>query len=273
MLWNTKEYIAGTGTNRQMVMAFLDGLAFKGDEKTLDIGCGDGSLTAWLATNKTPRGHVLGIDILPEMIDIARKSHESPQLSFVVADALEFPMSDHAPFDLVVSFFTLHWLQWHLQRTLFQRVRDSLSPGGSLVALMPAQDVQKPNAHVVAVMDTAAGEEWQGILPPRPRWSYDKGFPDTKNMAPTPEAYQQIVREAGMSPVCIEKLATESRFASKADFLAFVKTVTPHVRELPTADLKDRFLEQFYVRFLQIQPIVGSEIVLHTTPLVLVARA
>lgn len=67
---------------------------------TLDVGCGEGRLARDLAT----LGHnVTGIDASPVMIEAA--SHESPNLTFVEADAASLPFAD-ATFECVIAFMS-----------------------------------------------------------------------------------------------------------------------------------------------------------------------
>lgn len=69
---------------------------------TLDIGCGEGRLTADLARV----GHrVVGIDASPRLIGAARAAH--PELDLRVADAAALPLPD-ASADLAIAFMSLH---------------------------------------------------------------------------------------------------------------------------------------------------------------------
>ena len=70
----------------------------------LDVGCGSGATAAYLARN---RGcEVMGVDILPRMIDRSRELVEqkgvSRQTEFRVADAQDLPFSDRY-FDAVIT--------------------------------------------------------------------------------------------------------------------------------------------------------------------------
>ncbi len=99
-----------------------------GNEQILDLGCGDGALTAHLA-GLVPRGHVLGIDASQGMIAAAR-AHQAgaANLAFSLADisALDFD----GQFDLVFSNAALHRVKHHepLLRALYR----ALKPGGAL---------------------------------------------------------------------------------------------------------------------------------------------
>jgi ubiquinone/menaquinone biosynthesis C-methylase UbiE len=64
-------------------------LKLRGDETILDVGCGDGKITAELA-RAVPRGFVLGTDASAEMIAFARKTFsppKNPNRKFDIADA------------------------------------------------------------------------------------------------------------------------------------------------------------------------------------------
>jgi len=98
-------------------------LEFEGDERILDLGCGDGVLTAELA-KVVPDGFVLGIDASDNMIETARKDHARANVRFELLDinAIDF----ESEFDLVFSNATLHWVKDHhkLLRNVFKALKD-----------------------------------------------------------------------------------------------------------------------------------------------------
>jgi trans-aconitate 2-methyltransferase len=99
-------------------------LGLQGDERILDVGSGDGSLTRQLAAG-VPRGSVLGLDASAQMVEAAQGLQE-PNLRFVREDILDADFREE--FDVVFSSATLHWVKDHsrLLGVLYRAVK----PGG-----------------------------------------------------------------------------------------------------------------------------------------------
>jgi len=94
-------------------------------EKLLDVGCGTGHWSSFFAG----MGYqVTGIDIAPEMIDLARGA--APECSFQGADACDLPFED-ASFDVVASMATLGFIS-DPAVAVWEMIRCA-KPGGSLL--------------------------------------------------------------------------------------------------------------------------------------------
>jgi trans-aconitate 2-methyltransferase len=111
--WDAADYVQHSGLQEAMASEVLALLNLRGSEHVLDIGCGDGRLTARIAA-QLPDGDALGVDASPDMVrfassTFARSASPSPcNLRFEVADARALPY--HRAFDLIVSFNALHWV-------------------------------------------------------------------------------------------------------------------------------------------------------------------
>lgn len=121
-------YRQASSHQKEWGLRLIEELQVGGNEEILDLGCGDGGLTARLA-ELVPRGRVLGIDASVGMIAAAREHRGSAaNLAFSLADinALDFD----SEFDIVFSNATLHWVKDHepMLRSLYR----SLKPGGVL---------------------------------------------------------------------------------------------------------------------------------------------
>ena len=106
--------------------AAMDLIDAEAGARCLDLGCGNGTLTAELAASGLD---VVGMDASPEMIDLARATH--PELRFVLGDATSFSLD--APVDVVFSNSMLHWIDRELHPAALARVAAALVPGGQLV--------------------------------------------------------------------------------------------------------------------------------------------
>lgn len=105
---------------------------FDGNEAVLDVGCGDGRLTARIAS-QLPCGWVVGIDCSESMVQAAQRIL-LPNLSFLVIDGQDshFYAAHPETFDLIVAFHSVHWMED--QEALFRGVMTALKPGGRLFA-------------------------------------------------------------------------------------------------------------------------------------------
>jgi trans-aconitate 2-methyltransferase len=68
--WHASDYYRQSGLQQAMAEEQLDRLTLGGAERILDVGCGDGKITAEIAA-RVPRGSVLGVDPSRDMIAFA----------------------------------------------------------------------------------------------------------------------------------------------------------------------------------------------------------
>lgn len=98
-------------------------------DHALDVGCGAGTLTLWLASRAQ---RVTGLDLAPAMIDIAgrrRAQAAARNVDFVVGSA-DVPPFAAGSFDLIVSDAAMH--DTELARSL-PALRALVRPGGRVV--------------------------------------------------------------------------------------------------------------------------------------------
>ena len=106
--------------------ALLDLLDSPEDAPVVDLGCGNGALTAKIAE----KGYeVIGVDASPAMLERARE--RCPGARFVLADALEY--SAHGEAGAVFSNAVFHWIDEKDQGRLLANIADSLRPSGQLI--------------------------------------------------------------------------------------------------------------------------------------------
>jgi len=92
-----------------------------------DLGCGPGHLTAFLAGCGV---EAFGVDLAPEMIDIAASAH--PELRFQVGSMTELDLGD-ASLGGVLAWYSTHHMPPGLVAAAFGEVYRTLAPGGRLL--------------------------------------------------------------------------------------------------------------------------------------------
>src|SRR6266508_1739955 len=145
--WNAADYYRCSSLQEAMAQEVLALLDLKESERILDVGCGDGKITAEIAS-RVPRGSVVGVDPSGDMIRFAQ-SHFAPatrsNLRFEMADARCLPFQDE--FALVVSFNALHWIPE--QDAALTSIHSRLISGGKAQRRVVAAGARKSLEHVV----------------------------------------------------------------------------------------------------------------------------
>ncbi len=137
----------------QEVVALLD---LKGATRILDVGCGDGKITAEIAT-RFPTGLVVGVDPSRGMINFARNHFAPatrPNLRFEIADARSLPFQNE--FDLVVSFNALHWIPE--QNAALTSIHFALVSAGRAQLRLVVAGTRPSLEHIVE--ETRQGPKW-----------------------------------------------------------------------------------------------------------------
>ena len=128
--WDAADYANHSQGQFNWAMSVIHRLGLHGCERVLDVGCGDGKVTAAI-TARVPEGSVLGIDKSAEMIALAvRNSADRSKLSFRAVDAQTLVLD--ARFDVVFSNAALHWVE-DLD-AVFAGLARALTPGETPVS-------------------------------------------------------------------------------------------------------------------------------------------
>ena len=183
IIWNPEDYARNSCGQLVWAHELLVKLKLCGREAILDVGCGDGKITAEVA-KAVPNGFVLGVDSSIAFIEYARSHYPlamHPNLQFEQMDARRLVYNQQ--FDIIFSNATLHWVDDH--RAFLAGCRSLLRPGGRLIVSCGGAG----NADdIVAVMNNIIREpKWAGYFTnfKRPYFFY------------SPEDYRRWLPEAG----------------------------------------------------------------------------
>ena len=124
-IWNPAMYAKHGSFVPNLGTEVLHWLAPQAGERILDLGCGDGQLTANIAA---AGAQVIAVDSSPAMVEAARLRGIDARL--LDAEKLSF----QAEFDAVFSNAALHWVRD--QDAMIAGVKRALKPGGRFVAEM-----------------------------------------------------------------------------------------------------------------------------------------
>ena len=136
----------------------LEALGIAPGMRTLEVGCGNGSVSAWLAERVAPGGIAVAVDLDLSLVDAS-----VPGLELRRGDILDGPVESHA-FDVVTARAVLHHVA-DVERAIGNLVA-SLRPGGAILLI-------EPDFLPVAVAEPQEVRAfWDGWL----AWSRDEGI-------------------------------------------------------------------------------------------------
>jgi trans-aconitate 2-methyltransferase len=121
-----QKYEQASTHQREWGRKLIEELHLQGTESVLDLGCGDGTLTAQLAEH-LPAGEVIGIDASKGMIAVAQPKARR-NLRFLLMDINDLSLAEE--FDVVFSNATLNWVKDH--RRLYASISRLLRAGGKV---------------------------------------------------------------------------------------------------------------------------------------------
>jgi trans-aconitate methyltransferase len=222
--WNAGEYNRHSSLQGAMAEEQLGRLTLEGAERVLDIGCGDGKITAEIAA-RVPHGSVLGVDPSQDMIAYATRHFgpsTRPNLRFDVADVRRLTYREE--FDRVVSFNALHWVPE--QDVALRSIRTALVDSGQAVLRFVPEGGRRSLEDVIE--DVRHSARWAG---------YFMGFQKPYTHF-SPQEYEDLANQNGLRAL---RMGLEDRawdFQTREAFVGFARaTFVEWTPRLPERDL------------------------------------
>jgi trans-aconitate methyltransferase len=238
--WNAADYAANSVVQQTWARELIAKLNLRGDEHILDIGCGDGKVTAEIA-QVAPRGFVTGTDASPQMIEFAQKMFppkQFPNLEFQVMDARRIKSARR--FDFIFSNAALHWVDDH--RAILRGAASVLKPGGRLVVSCGGQG----NAHDVflALRPEMRLKRW---------WEFFRKMP-MPYFFYAPADYGKWLPEFGFKIQSVQLAPKDATYAGAEGFAIWLRTTwIPFVQRVPEA-VREEFIGAVTARYLASHP-------------------
>lgn len=105
----------------------------KPGDAILDLGCGTGELSAYLAELVGSKGYVIVVDPDLSRLQLAKEAHRHVKnLSFIEGTSDKFEGMGSETFDIIFSNYILHWIPE--KSRAFRNMFDSLRVGGKIAA-------------------------------------------------------------------------------------------------------------------------------------------
>ena len=236
--WDSEDYARHSRAQFQWARELIEKLQPQGSEAILDIGCGDGKVTAVLAES-VPQGRVVGVDQSFNMVCMARKRYcldgQHSNLAFCQMDAAHLGFAP--TFDLVFSNAALHWVMDH--PGVLEGVSLALKPGGRLLFQMGGEGNA---ADIIAAIDAVRA---------RPQWKeYFQGFPFPYAFY-SPRSYYTWLPKAWLEPIRAELIEKDMVHDGAEGLAGWGRTTwLPYLQQVPESQRSD-FLQQIIDLYLQ----------------------
>ena len=240
-IWDPKVYEKSSSAQQKWAEELLSRFSIHGDERILDIGCGDGKITAEV-TKLVPRGFIVGLDNSREMISFARDRFppESwPRLAFQYGDASDLQYEDE--FDLVLSFACLHWVQDH--RPVLEGIKRSLKNGGRILMQFGGRGNA---AGILEAIEELISEE---------KWSrYFEGFKFPYGFF-GPEEYLTWLERADLEVLRVELVMKDMVQIGREGLVSWFRaTWLPYIERVPKV-LREDFIQEVVDRYIRAHPL------------------
>lgn len=238
--WDAEDYNRSSTDQQKWGRDIKLRLMLKGNERVLDIGCGDGKVTAEVA-RQLPNGSILGIDNSEEMIHFARKKFplkRFPNLVFEIMDVRN--LSFKSEFDIVFSNACLHWIIDHL--SVLERIRKSLKPSGKVLLQLAGRGSGRKIVEVVE--RNIKREKWSRYFT---NFSSPYGFYG-------PEEYKDWLKRVGLKAKRVELVPKDMIYERIEGLKAWIRTTwLPYTERIPE-DLHQEFIDDIVNKYVEICP-------------------
>lgn len=239
-LWDGKQYVNNSDLQYQWATSYIQKFQLQGHEKILDIGCGDGRITAVIA-HLLPNGFVLGIDKSDSMLEVAhalKNRIHLNNLDFTRRDATQMGFENE--FDFIVSFSCFHWISDHFGA--LQSIEKALKPSGKAFLYFAADHGHDRIDHAI---NTVANS---------PKWAHYFTHFSNPCFLIKPLTFLTYAEEVGLQFKRVENIIVDEVFTNKEAFAAWMAGWLAHLKYLPK-EFHQEFLEEIVDCYFKKHPV------------------
>jgi trans-aconitate methyltransferase len=247
VVWSAADYASNSVVQQTWARELITQLKLKGGERILDVGCGDGKITAEIA-RAIPQGSAVGVDASPQMIAYAAKifpTAKNPNLEFHAMDARKIQFV--RKFDLVFSNAALHWVDDH--QAFLRGAASVLRPGGRLV-----------------VSCGGKGNAYDVFLALRPemrlkRWREFFRRMEAPYFFHSPEEYKKWLPRFGFKTRSVKLTPKDATYPGRDGFATWLRTTwLPYTQRVPE-DMREEFIDAVAERYVAKHPPDAKDLV------------
>ncbi len=223
--WDAQKYSKNSELQFKAAMGALSKIEFKGNEKVLDIGCGDGRVTAEIA-KRVPKGSVTGVDKSENQIKYAQNNYAADNLSFDIVDIsneMRCPFTGipyygfNHQFNIVTAFSTLSWIQDQPQA--FKNIAWLMAVGGKLRAGLAHED----SPYLRARFGMCTHDTWKEYFV-----NYEIPYYPTNE-----EKVRYMLKLAGLKEELVAKIEAPHLFKNRQEFIDWMSAIPAQIDRIP----------------------------------------
>ena len=238
--WDAREYEKHSQGQQKWARELIKKISLKGTENILDIGCGDGKVTADIS-KIVSEGSIIGVDNAAGMIKLATDRHSAaiyPNLSFQEMDVGNLQFNDR--FEIIFSNAVLHWVKDH--KAVIKGMFKSLKQGGRVILQMGGKGNAAGIVDVFSELQTE--KKWNSYFN---EFDFPFYFPETNE-------YKALLLDYGFTLNRIELIPKKMEHAGVEALKGWIRTTwLPYIERIPEEE-RERFIDIVSKKYIERYP-------------------
>ena len=227
--WDAREYEKNSQGQQKWARELIEKISLKGTDNVLDLGCGDGKVTADIS-KIVSEGSIIGVDNSAEMIKLAKERYSEaiyPNLSFQEMDVGNLQFNDR--FEIIFSNAVLHWVKD--QKAVIKGMFKSLKQGGRVILQMGGKGNAAGIVDVFSELQTE--KKWNSYFN---EFDFPFYFPETNE-------YKALLLDYGFTLNRIELIPKKMEHAGVEALKGWIRTTwLPYTERVPKEE-RERFID------------------------------